>query len=610
MNHCPRAPIMLSDRFCLSISERTLYRDGEPVRIGARALEILLVLAEQPGALVSKNELLSRVWPQQFVDETALRVHLSMLRRLLASDGDERRRIVNENGRGYRLVLPTGEPEVSAPTQRGSIRSTLPVAIASMLGRDEMVARASELMATRRLLSLCGPGGVGKTTLALAVATAFSAAHAMPALFVDLSALGGDPASLYAALARQVLPGGEPVDGWAVYRLHEAVTAPLRAAPLLIVLDNCEHVIDAAAAFAEGLLATLPHLVILATSREPLRAAGEWVLQVPPLGLPPEGAPSAPVQLRQSPAIRLFIERAQAVRPDFNPATADLAAIGRLCHQLDGLPLAIEMAAARLATSNLAELTGLLQGGLSTLTHARRTAPERHRSLAALAEWSLDLLSAAERDVFERLCVFCGPFSLKDALGVLEDARDDVTPLMDAIAALVARSLVVAQQAGGETRYRILKTLRGPGLARLANRSAGRAAMRQVCRAHARHVLTEARRGTAQARSIGTFEPVPALLEEMRAALAWASGPEGDSALAAALVVSSSRLLRELSMPFACLDLRGTKLACLSRSVGVTGPPPRLVETRRPPPPGPFPGRPRGDPPRLFEPRLILADLG
>jgi predicted ATPase/DNA-binding winged helix-turn-helix (wHTH) protein len=598
MNQDPLAKVVLSERFTLSVQERTLYCDGEPVKVGARALEILLVLSEKPGHLVSKQDLLARVWPNQHVDETALRVHLSALRRLLMSDGDDRKLIVNESGRGYRLVPPAFDrADGLVIPQR--LKSTLPLAVASLIGRQTMVTRCTDILAARRLLTLTGPGGIGKTTLAVAAASAFATAHDMPVLFLDLADMA-DAGAIRMELARQL----------GLVDLERAslrdVADVIGSLNLLIVLDTCEHLIDTAATFAENLLGLLPNLVILATSREPLRAAGEWVLHVPPLGLPQGGVESGPRSLLHPPAVRLFIERAQAVCPDFAPSSAELLQINHICQQLDGMPLAIEMAAARLATHTLSELARLLSQGLSVLVSGRRTAPARHRTLIANFDWGLNLLGDEERDVFDRLCVFNGAFSMMDAIEVVGTTRMDADRIVCTITALVEKSLIMAQQEGTQTRYSLLKTLQHYGL----RHAIGSAAWREASRNHARRVLSLTQ-GGAKRLADDRPETLPALIEDVRSALAWAGGRQGDPDLATALFASASRLFFDLSLPIACLDLRALK-----PSLSTTNSARILVQQGR-----------CGDARRVItqngaavmrmteavpvcEPRIILADLG
>lgn len=591
----PPPKVMLSERFILSVQERTLYGDGEPVKIGARALEILLVLAERPGQLVSKQELLARVWPNQHVDETALRVHLSALRRLLLSDGEDRKLIVNENGRGYRLACQSMDPlDLSHGCRK--IRSTLPVALSSMVGRDAIEARCRELLEARRFLTLTGPGGVGKTALSLAVAAAFSAEHALPVLFLDLAQMT-DATHIHAELARQLgLPDEVDACGFA------EVAGSTR---LLLVLDTCEHLIEAAAAFAETMLGTLPNLVILATSREALRAAGEAVLQVPPLALPQDPSSGSGRQLVHVPAIRLFIDRAEAVCPAFSPSPHDLAQIAHICRALDGMPLAIEMAAARLATHTLPELSAMLLQGMTVLSHGRRTAPARHRTWAACLEWSLETLSEEEQHVLQGLCVFGGSFSLKDAIDVLGDGHADVCALIDTVASLAAKSMLSVTRDGAEMRYRLLKIVRQDGL----RRSAGGAAWRQACHNHARHVLGRVRAKRSRLRDHAP-DNLPTFVEEIRVALSWAGGRHGDPQLATALARSASCLLSDQPLPLACLDLRDRRLPYEAVPHRSLVRPQRSTVARRPKTPAAwFDARPP-DTTTLFEPRLILADLG
>ncbi|MCY1666463.1 ATP-binding protein [Rhizobium sp. SL86] len=590
MTQTPPVRIALSDRLTLSPVERALYQDGERLKVGARALEILLVLAEEPGRLVSKDELMERVWPSQHVDEAALRVHLSALRRLLTSD-DDHRLIVNESGRGYRLVPPA----ITEPQGRNlplDLQSLLPAPVTSVIGREDLIDRCVELTYGCRLVSLCGTGGIGKTTIALVAAHRISAERSMRAVFLNLSSIT-DSSCIRAALAAQM--GLIPAE-----MQENSVLSAVGSEPLLLVLDNCEHVIDAAAAFAEELLGLWPRLIMLTTSREPLRASGEWVLRVPPLDLPAEGS-DMPEDAGLSPAVQLFMQRAGAVRADFCQSEDDFRHIVHICRRLDGIPLAIEMAATRLSAYSLQELDRLLVDRFSALITGRRTALPRHRTLLATLDWSYGLLTEAERDVFRRVSIFRSVFSMDAAISIAQHERLSDCDVMEALSSLVAKSLVLAERRGDETRYRMLETIRSYAARHLK----ADGAFNESSRNHAYHVLTCAG-GNLPVEETGCR---PALLKELRAALTWATGPTGDSGIAEDLVAAAPRLLSRLAMPVELVDIRGCQ------HPGDIGPPGPVKPCRRRGPVvargGSRPARGEPDPStRLFEPRLILADLG
>lgn len=591
MQQTPLVRLALSDRLTLSPAERALYQDGERVKVGARALEILLVLAEEPGRLVSKDELMERVWPNQHVDEAALRVHLSALRRLLTLDEDQKL-IVNESGRGYRLVPPVvAAPERVNPVYEGP--GVAPAPIVNVIGRDDLIDRCIELSYGCRLISLCGAGGIGKTTIALAAARRIGVERGVRTVFLDLSLIS-ETSSIRDLLAEQMgvdTAEAEEGDFWRA----------LAVGPLLIVLDNCEHVIEPAAVFAENLLRHLPQLIILATSREPLRASGEWLLRVPPLDLPVEGCGSCE-EASLSPAVQLFVERARAANAAFSASDDEFRHLVHICRRLDGIPLAIEMAATRLSVYSIQELDRLLVDRFATLVTGRRTALPRHRTLLATLDWSYDLLSDIERDTFRRVSVFRGAFTMEAAIAIVGNDRLSEGDIMETVSSLVAKSLLLAEQRGGETHYRMLETIRSYALRHLKADDA----FEDVCRNHAHHVVARAARNHAPAEE---GDGRSTLLGELRAALIWANGSTGDADVAQHLVEATPRILSRQAMPIELIDVRG------HTGLGPGSPP----EVPRPSPDCGddsqrvkfFPAR--GDTTgsgELFEPRLILADLG
>jgi DNA-binding winged helix-turn-helix (wHTH) protein len=299
--------------FRLIPAQRMLFEDGRPLRLGSRALDILVTLVESAGETIRKDQLIARTWPDTVVDEGALRVHVAALRKALGDSQAGKRYIANIPGRGYSFVAPMAREQrqpATAPPDRAVVRGNLPALLTRIVGRDDIIAASAAQLARRRLLTIVGPGGIGKTTVAVAVAETVSASYRDGVWFVGLAPLP-DPdlvASALAAVLGISLPGLNPVSG---------LTASLRDRQALIVLDNCEHVIGAAAALAEELLRAAPRISILATSREPLRAEGEWLHRLASLALPPGSVDLTPGEALRYPAVELFDERAGAVVDGF-----------------------------------------------------------------------------------------------------------------------------------------------------------------------------------------------------------------------------------------------------------------------------------------------------
>jgi predicted ATPase len=340
----------------------------------------------------------------------------------------------------------------------GLPRSNLPPRLTSLIGRESAIATLRQLVATQRLVALTGTGGVGKSTLSQAVGSELLALFADGVWLVELAPLA-DPALLPQSIA-------------AVFRLPEQVertplemlTTYLRQKQLLLILDNCEHLIDSCAHLVDHLRHTCSQLHILATSRESLRVAGEVEWLVPPLDVPKDEGTSDAMEIMQTySAIRLFVERARAAKPDFDLSDQSAMQIAHICAQLDGIPLAIELAAARLKAMTVSEVAARLDDRFHLLSSGTRTAHARHQTLRAAIDWSYNLLSAPERALLRRLSVFSGGWSL-DAVEAIVDAPLDqpvsVTNAVELLLQLVNKSLVVAEIRGAVTRYRLLETIR------------------------------------------------------------------------------------------------------------------------------------------------------
>jgi predicted ATPase/DNA-binding winged helix-turn-helix (wHTH) protein len=441
---------MSFDSFRLIPKRQLLLKDGAPVHLGSRALEILILLVERAGELVSRDELMAGVWPDVFVEENTLRVHMSYLRRALGDGRSGRRYLINIPGRGYRFVAPINwceaETEPAPAATAGGPDNNLPASKMRALGREEKIRVLQIDMTKHRLITIVGPCGVGKTAVALAVAESALRSYEDGVWFVDLALLD-DAALIPNALAAAI---GLAVDG---ERTAPRLVDQLRHKKMLIVLDSCEHVVTAAAALAEHVLAEAPGVRILATSREPLCAYGERVSRLLPLGLPADTADLSVSDIIAYPSVQLFIERTAAYIGGFQLTDADAPIVADICRKLDGIPLAIELAAARVDAFGLRQLSLLLDDRFRILNKGGRTATPRHRSLDAALDWSYDFLPEAERALLRRLSLFSNAFTLDMVLAL---ATDDGMDMADGIANLVAKSLIVADTDGPVVQYRLL----------------------------------------------------------------------------------------------------------------------------------------------------------
>ena len=525
--------------FELAPVARALWRRGEQIRLGSRALDILIALASRPGQILSKDDLTKLVWRGAVVDETALRVGISAVRKALGTDGD--RAIATIPGRGYCFVLnvetSSAKPE-PVDVERLKPRR-LPIQIARVVGRDEVIDALAAAAGWRRLLSLVGPGGIGKTTVAIAVADRLRAGFDAVA-FVDLAPIENGaqmPAAAAAALGLNLRPRGDPVDEIAVAIGDRRV---------LIVIDNCEHLVDFAAAFVEALLSSAPGVTILATSRERLRAAGEWVHQLSPLNAPPESCALSAEDVRAYPAAEIFEERAASILGGYQISDADAPFVAQICRRLDGIALAIELAAGRLLGFGVKGLANALEDCFSVLTHGRRTALPRHQTLRATLDWSYRLLSPEDQAALRRLSVFRGKFTLDDAGAVI--GRDQrLTTVGDWLASLIDKSLVVTHPAGRTLRYSLLETTRAYAQEKLTE--TGEADLYRQRHAERIKVAFDNAQAEWDRRPAADWlQGCSDQLGDLRAALDWAFSPGGDAAIGTVLTIASEPMWFGLSL--------------------------------------------------------------
>src|SRR6266568_6113914 len=427
--------------FRLLPAQRLLLEDDQPVRLRSRAFDILATLLERPGEVIGKDELISRTWPKTFVEDVNLKIQVSALRRALGDGQGGRRYIATVPGRGYNFVAPVHfekPPRAPLPaTIALAAAHNLPLAATRMIGREEVVAALVSRLSRERVVTIVGPGGIGKTTVALAVAERMIADYEHGVWLVDLSPLG-DPRLVPSAVATVLgleVRTDNPLPG---------LVAALRDKRMLLLLDNCEHVIDAAASLAAAVLTGVPRVNILATSREPLGVAGEREHRLGPLGSPPTSSGLTAAEAATFPAVQLFVERVTAIVEDFALTDANAQPIVEICQRLDGLPLAIEFTAPRVEVLGVAGLAARLDYSLPRLGTRRRATTARHQTMRAVVEWSYGLLSEDEQRFFRALGIFAGGFTVDAAAAVDMDANMARIDSIDRLADLVAKSLVVA----------------------------------------------------------------------------------------------------------------------------------------------------------------------
>lgn len=440
--------------FELSPSRRQLLRNDQPVALGSRALDILILLTERAGDLVSHREITERVWPDTFVEEANRRVHINLLRKALGDSGREANFIASVPGRGYRFVAPVARSAQPVPPPRPE-SPTLPAMLGRVIGREDTVRTVIGRLQERRLVTIVGTGGIGKTTAAIAITRTIADRYERAPAFIDFVPLrDGERVAVTLAAVLNVTVRADGIIPDLIRFLHDK--------RLLLVFDNCEHVIEEAAALAEAILKAAPGIHILATSREPLRADGEWVHRLAPLGLPDatEADLTAARALEFS-AVELFVERAMAGPDGFGLSDADAAEVARLCRSLDGIPLAIELAAARVAAFGIREVARSLDRPLDLLRGGgRRTAQARHRTLAAVLDWSHTLLSPAEQTILRRLSIFPASFEFEAAAAVVFDDASSPWTTSERLGDLAAKSMLAVQHGRQGVVYRLLETTR------------------------------------------------------------------------------------------------------------------------------------------------------
>ncbi|MBR1131431.1 ATP-binding protein [Bradyrhizobium iriomotense] len=541
----PAATTLSFGPFTVRPHERLVMRDGVALPMGAKSFDTLIALMSRPNEVVSKWDLMAQVWPGMAVEEANLRFHIAALRKVLGDGKDGARYITTLSGRGYCFVAPIAETEIAAkprPAPRMELPPVkLPNRLQRMVGRDDAVAAISDKLITARFVTIAGPGGVGKTAVAVAIAHDLLENFSDAAHFVDLAALNDPQLVITSILLMLGLPAeaDDPLP---------ALLAHLREKRMLLILDNCEHVIATAAPLAAEIFHAAPHVHILATSREALRVEGEQVYRLAPLAVPPDSAGLTAAAAQTYPALQLFIERATAAGAQIALDDGNAALVAGICRKLDGMALAIELAAGRVEAYGLEQTAALLDERLNLLWQGQRTAPPRQKTLRATLDWSYGLLSDIERLVLRRLAIFAGHFTIDAALEVVPDEHVDRARLFDAIDSLVAKSMVAPRPVGAMMRYRLLDTTR----AYLLEVEPDDAAL------SARHA-TYYRRWLQQAGT--TWATVPSAderaihfsaLHNVRAALDWCFGANGNANIGIALAAAAAPIFLAMSLLIEC----------------------------------------------------------
>src|SRR5229473_2208728 len=533
--------------FRLCATERILEKGGLPVRLGSRALDILITLVKRPTEVVSKKELIARVWPDLVVDEGSLRFHISALRKALGEGRSGTRYVTNVSGRGYCFVAPISRAASPPALLSNSLVHSpvgLPLSPTRLVGRDETVQLISEELTARRFLTIVGPGGIGKTTLATAVAHSMLAAFDGAVHYVDFGPLGSPPLVANRVASTVGLPVNfdDPL---------AALPAFLRDRRMLLVLDSCEHLIETIAPLAERIFREAPEVHILATSREPLQVEGERVHRLDPLAFPPDDESLTATCALTFPAVQLFVGRAAAKGGGFELNDAEAPIVGKVCRKLDGIALALELAAGRVGVYGINGIASLLDGPCRLLWQGRRTALPRHQTLCAMLDWSCNLLPESERMILRRLSVFVGAFSLEAAQFVVAGDILEREQVAEAIAGLVTKSLVAVETSRTGTLYRLLDTTRAYVLAKMVD-SGERNSIAQRHAAYYREFLERIEiaslTGSKSNGAIETWRHV----SNVRAALEWSFSEQGDKELGTALAAASAPLFLELSLLTEC----------------------------------------------------------
>jgi len=540
------------DQWEIDLGLRELRSRGIPVPLGGRAFEVVTVLVQSASELVTKDRMMERVWPGAIVGDGTLHVHISAVRKAL---GQDRAMLKTVSGRGYRLLgsWTPQQPEGTAPpvylpltrTSGAPPANNFPPLIARLVGRAAAAQFVRDLVSAYRVVTLTGPGGIGKTSLAIKAVRYLLPHFEDGGWLVELASLS-DPGLVPSTVASTL---GLKLAGEIS---AESVARAVGGRHLVLVLDNCEHVIDAVANLAEAFTRLCPRTTIVATSREILRIDGESVYRVPPLDVPAPGQAALDYIMQYS-AVELFVARTKALNAGFTPTAENLASIAAICRHLDGMPLAIEFAAARAAVLSVQGVAAGLRDRFALLTAGRRTALPRHQTLRATLDWSHELLPETERRLLRRLAVFPGGFTADAAAAVMTDTGFDASAVLDGIANLVAKSWVALDKSGDNARWTLLETIRAYAIEKLVEHAEAEIAAKHHA-LYFRDLFAPQARDARPSLSDDDLARRVREIDNVRAALDWSFSPAGDPAIGVDLTAAYAPVWQHLSLMSECRE--------------------------------------------------------
>jgi non-specific serine/threonine protein kinase len=551
----------------IDLALRELHVRGATVTIANRPFEIIELLVRAAGKVVTKDDLMDQLWPGAIVEDNTIQAHMSAIRRAL---GPDRAMLKTVSGRGYKLLGNWTIRESAALAEPGrpihsgegaqSFFSNVPIAVSELIGRELVLQHLDNLIAAYRVVTLTGPGGIGKTALAGEVARRLYPKLKGDACFVELASLL-DPELVPSAVA-----GALGLQFGGVEITPRSVAEVIGNKKALLILDNCEHVVDGAANFVEILLNVCPRCTILVTSREVLRVEGECTYRVPPLEIPPLDEEDPASVLGYS-AVELFVRRARARDSDFSPLAENLSATAAICRHLDGIPLAIEFAAARAAALGVKQVAAGLHDRFALLSGGRRTILPRHKTLRAVLDWSHELLPEDEKLLLRRLSVFPAGFTLDAAVAVMGDTGLDARAVTEGIANLVFKSLLSLSKSDFAPRWHLLETTRAYAMDKLVDSGQYVRAARRHAEFYLMMFAPFAADGQLQT-AIDALAIYRREIDNFRSALNWAFSAEGDSALGIALAAAGADFWIATSLVDESYEWSAKALAQLGTAAG------------------------------------------
>ncbi|ASV88155.1 transcriptional regulatory, C terminal family protein (plasmid) [Ochrobactrum quorumnocens] len=524
-------------RFRIFPRLRILMRSGVKVEIGPRAIDILWLLVRANGELVTKDYLLETVWSGVVVEENNLQAQMSAIRRALGSDRDM---IRTEFGLGYRLVRKQNSEAIAERVLDKLVTRALPIPLTPLLGRDRELLELGGLFDKSRLLTIVGSGGVGKTRSALEFAQRLADRDGHDVRLAEMAKIF-DAQLVEASLANALL-----IPSLDIHHIREAVGGS-KASPLTLIVDNCEHLSGAIAEAIEALLTNAPHIKILTTSQEPLGISGEQVYRLGPLSVPPQNITDIKTAM-QFPAFELLVERASANMQTFQ---IDVELASAICRRLDGLPLALELAAARVATLGLNGVLAALNDRFNLLTAGRKTALAKHRTLRATVDWSYHLLDADEQLMLRRISVFSSQFDVAAVRAVAAQEKSDPWYAVDILGRLVSKSLLLLDLSQTRPHYRFLESIRFYALEKLADD----ADLKRIMERYAAHILTAARHANEDWKTLSTDEwrsTHAGIIDDLRGALDWSFSINGDIQVGTSILACATPYWVQLSLHDEC----------------------------------------------------------